>query len=180
LNAAIDARVDALINDNLLAGGLPVPEPDAGPSTLDGSYTVAYVSPTLISLRFSVDTYFTGAANGDSRVASINLVVATAHVIGLAELFSSPSTAAPVLSTQCQTRLAAPSALGDDLAWPTSPALSHFETAWVMTEAGLEFAWNKYDIAAGVIGTPSTAIPWTEPALVGILNPSGPAAEFLS
>ncbi len=176
MNTAIDARVNGLINA-FVGPGLPPVSPGDGPSTLDGKYTVAYLSPSIVSLRFEVDTYFTGAAGVDRKLGSINFTVSTGVAIGLPDLFTTPTAAVLVLSTQCQTRLAAD--LGADLFWPASPTMATFQTAWVFTAPGLEFGWNKYDVAPGALGTPHCTIPWTEPTLTAVISPTGPAAKFL-
>jgi hypothetical protein len=176
MNTAIDARVNGLINA-FVGPGLPPVSPGDGASTLDGKYTVAYLSPSIVSLRFEVDTYFTGAAGVDRKLGSINLTVSTGVAIGLPDLFTTPTAAVLVLSAQCQTRLAAD--LGTDLFWPASPTMATFETAWVFTAPGLEFGWNKYDVGPGAVGTPYCTIPWTEPTLAAVISPTGPAAQFL-
>ena len=48
-----------------------------------------------------------------------------------------------------------------------------------MTPVGLEFQWDKYDVAPGAEWPIGATIPWTDPSLLSNLNPAGPEAEFL-
>ena len=46
-----------------------------------------------------------------------------------------------------------------------------------MTTTGLEFTWAQGDIASSAAGKPSAVLPWS--SLKSIINPSGPAGEFV-
>jgi Protein of unknown function (DUF3298) len=174
MNSAINASVNSLIN-GFIALGLPPVASGDGPSTLDGEFTVALDSPTLLSLRFTALEYVSGAASPFDKVASLDFKVSTGAVIHLAGLFTSSTAALPVLRSQAHTQLG--TLLGGDLTWPSSPAMSFFETCWVFTTTGLEITWNQGDIASMAEGDPSVTIPWS--ALHAVIKASGPAGEFL-
>lgn len=175
MNGRIDLLVDGYINE-FQANDFPPPDPVYGPATLEGDYTLGVVSPTIVSVRLNVFTNLTDYA--DQRVSGLNMRVADGSVIRLAELFSDPTAAVPVLSEQCQTRLAG-SSFAENLIWPDSVSLGDFEKGWIMTDTGLGFAFGKGEVATGAAGVVDVTIPWTEPALVGILKPTGPAGELL-
>jgi uncharacterized protein DUF3298 len=172
INAAIQSRVNSFIDDftTAVAGS----EHGSGPDTLKGSYSVAFSSVSLLSLRFGVDEYL-GGASDDLRVGSLNFTLPTGTQIQLAQLFISTSAALPVLSSQTKTRLKA--LLGSDLAWPASPTMANFERAWAMTAAGLELSWQKYEVGPGAAGAPTITIPWA--SLKSVIDPAGPAAQFV-
>ena len=177
MNSAITARIDAFLADfkaQLSTGG------GAGPCTLDGSSSVALVSASLLSLRFSMLEYLGGAS--DSQLAgSINVTVSTGVTITLADLFTDPASGVATLSTESRTRLAAllgPDGIGSDSIDPgTTPVLSNFDKAWVFTAAGLELTFAEFQVASHAEGTPRITIPWS--VLKAVINPSGPAGQFI-
>jgi len=177
MNSAINNKVSGFVSD--FNGQNLTPVVEGQPSTLDGQFTIGLCSPTLLSLRFEVTEYVTGAASTFELVSGLNFAVSTGTVIQLTDLFTSSAAALPVLSSQAQTLLLADPDLGGVLSWPSSPPMSFFETCWVFTTAGLEFTWNQGQIAASAAGAPSVTIPWTDPSLHSVISTSGPAAEFL-
>jgi len=174
MNNSITTKVNSFIS-SFTGSGLPAVVPPAGKSTLEGTFTVAYVSPLLLSLRFSVSTYESGAAHPATEIGSLNFNVLTGSVIQLADLFTSTAAALPVLTTKAKAVLVA--ALGADLFWPASITMADFSKAWVFTAAGLEVGWNQGDMAPMAAGPVTAVVPWPQLAAV-IANP-GPAAGFV-
>jgi hypothetical protein len=171
MNATIGKTVNAYIAG--FTSGLPAPTTGARPSTLNGSYTVALATPTLLSLRFLVTETVAGA---DSNVAAgaLSFVVSSGSVMALADLFADPAGALPVLSGEVRSRLAAK--LGTDPVWPDSPTMASFG-AFALTIGGLELTWSQGTVAAKSAGAPSLVVPWS--ALASVIAPAGPAAELL-
>lgn len=181
MNAAIDARVNAIITEFKTAES----DLSIGPNTLEGEYSVALVSPTLLSLRFKTDEY-TGGAHGSQPWLSFNFAVPTGAPIHLQDLFTDSTAGLSVLSAQSRTLLAAHLATVfgepltpddiDGINGGTQPVLANFDSAWVFTTAGLEITFQEYQVAAYVAGVSHITIPWS--ALAGVISPTGPAAEF--
>ena len=177
MNAAITARIDAFMADfkaQLSSGG------GAGPCTLDGSYSVALVSTSLLSLRLTMSEYLGGAS--DSQVAgSINFTVSSGATIALADLFTDPASGVARLSTESRTRLNAllsPDGVGSDWIDPgTTPVMANFNKSWAFTAAGLELTFDEFQVAPHAEGTPKIVIPWSD--LKAVINPSGPAGQFI-
>ena len=173
MNSSITTRVNAYIS----AFNVPEPPPVASgdsPSTLNGDYSAAYVTPGLLSLRLTVETFITGAAHPAAEAGSINFNVQTGAVIQLADLFTSPAAALPVLQAQAHAKLTA--LLGSDLSWPSTVTMADFGKAWVFTSGGLELTWSQGEIASMASGTPTISIPWS--ALSAVIARPGPAAGF--
>jgi hypothetical protein len=143
-------------------------------SALNGTFSVALNSPTLLSLRFRATETIAGGAGPRTLVDAINFVPSTGRRIGLADLFTSGTAALPVLSEQARSRLAA--SLGPDLVWPSSPTLDSFG-AFDLTVAGLELIWPQGTVAGQAAGTVGVTIPWS--SLASVIDASGPAAEFM-
>jgi len=175
MNDAITAKVNALTSA-FTAGSLPAVTSGASPSTLDGNFTIALDTNELISLRFTVLTYVSGAANPVGDPSSINLDVATGATIALGDVFTSAATALPILTAKAHAALTA--ALAGDLQWPSgSIAISFFEKAWAITPAGLEFTWAQGSIASQAAGAPSAVVSWAD--LKPAINPTGPLAALV-
>lgn len=174
MNSSITTKVNAYIS-SFNGTGLPVVAAGAGPSTLQGDFSVAFVSPSLLSLRFTVSTNITGAAHPTTEAGSINFDIATGTVIQLPDIFTSPAAALPVLQTKAHTALTA--LLGSDLFWPASVTMADLGTAWACTPTGLELTWSQGDVAPMSAGTVTIKIPWS--ALSGVIANPGPAAGFV-
>ena len=175
MNDAITARINGYISA-FTGGGLPAVASGAGPSTLEGDFTVALASSTLVSLRFTVLTYVSGAAQTVGAPGSINFVEASGATINLADIFVDPTAAVATLSTKAHSALY--SALGTDLTWAgPATALSFFDKAWAMTPTGLEFSWPQGDLASMASGMPSATLAW--PGLKALIKPASPAGEFV-
>lgn len=175
INTAITARVNSYISA-FTSKGLPAIAGGAGPSTLDGDFTIALDTRSVISLRFSILTYVSGAASSVGQAGSINLNASTGATINLADLFSNSATALSIISSK--TKAALSSHLGNELTWPSGTlALSYFDKAWVFTPAGLEFAWSQEAIATHAAGMPSAVVSWAD--LKPAIKADGPAGEFV-
>jgi hypothetical protein len=175
MSNSITTKVNAYIS-TWTSSGLPNVTPPDVASTMEGTYSVAYVSPTLLSIRFSVTTFISGGAHPTTQVGSINFDVSTGNVIQLSEIFTSTAAALPVLTARSHALLT--SALGGDLFWPATVTMDQYAHAWVFTAGGLEVAWDQGDISPMASGPVSVVIPWPQLAAV-IANP-GPAAGFLA
>jgi hypothetical protein len=177
MNAAIDAKVQGAIEsfktEMGYGGG------GAGPCTLTGEYSIALSTTRLLSLRLTF-TQYTGGASSSAIAGSVNFTT-TGKVLALADLFTDPAAAAAKLSTESRTRLLAQlSKDGVDAGWVnpgTEPAMASFDSAWAFTVAGLELTFEEITVAPHALGTPTIVIPWA--SLAGVLDPAGPAGEFI-
>jgi len=175
MNDAVSAKVNSYIS-SFTSGSLPAVASGDGPSTLDGNFTIALDTPDLISLRFTILTYTSGAAHPVGQAGSINFTVPTGASINLGDLFTDPATALPVLTSKAHAELS--SSLASDLSWPSgSIVLSFFDKAWAMTAPGLEFTWSQGQIASEAAGTPSAVVGWSD--LKSVIKATGPAGAFV-
>ena len=181
LNDAIVTQVDGFI-DAFANSGLPAVAAGGKPSTLQGDYSVALDSPTIVSVRFILTSTVSGAASAVTEPASINLTVATGSAIALSDIFTNPASALSTLASQAHTALSA--SLGSNLKWNgQADSMSFFDKAWAITPAragkpaGLEFTWPQGAIASPSAGPPSVILAWS--ALKSIVKANGPAGEFV-
>jgi hypothetical protein len=174
MNKSITTKVNAYVS-SFSGSDLPVVAAGAGPSTFAGDFSVAFASPSLLSLRFMSTTYVTGDAHPTTEAGSINFNVATGAVIKLPDIFTSPAAALPVLQTQAHTALTA--LLGSDLFWPASVTIADLGKAWAFTATGLQLTWSQGEVGPMSAGTVTIGLPWS--ALSGIIANPGPAAGFV-
>jgi hypothetical protein len=177
INSAVDVKVAAVIDAFKTVMGYG--GGGSGPCTLNGAYTVAFSTTSLLSLRFTFVQYTGGASS--STVAGSASFRADGTAIALADLFTDPAAGAAKLSTESRARLlAALGSQGVDADWinpGTTPQMSSFDSAWAFTQPGLELTFQEIAVAPHALGTPRIVIPWS--SLAGVLAPDGPAGEFI-
>jgi hypothetical protein len=174
MNDAITAKVNALISA-FTEGGLPAVASGGGPSTLEGDYSIALNSATIVSLRFTVLTYVTAAAHPAGQPSSITFVVSSGATASLPDLFSDQAKALSTVASQCKSELT--KTLGVDLTWDgKASSFDFFNKAWAITPPGLDLVFAQGDLASQAAGMPSATVPWS--ALKSVIKATGPAGEF--
>jgi hypothetical protein len=180
INATIQAKVDAFIAD---VDQQPV-MPGDDPSSVTGSFKVAFVSSSLLSIEFNVENYGTGEGHGVELAGSLTFAVSSGAQIHLGDLFSDQSAGLAVLQTQAHN-LALHllvqrdgSYFGTLLADPAIWSMADFDKSWVFSPAGLQLSFSQGDIAAMADGLLTITIPWSP--LAGVLKQDGPASSFIS
>lgn len=178
--AKMNDTITTLVNDYIAeftGSGLPPVAAGMGPSTLEGDFSIALASPTLLSLRFTMLSYVSGAAHPVGTPGSANFVVSSGASISLSDILTNPATATTILANLTHAELA--SSLGSDLNWSgTASSISFFDKAWAMTTGGLEFTWGQGELATEVVGMPSVTLAW--PSVKAIIKSGSPASEFVS
>ena len=175
MNGAIADKINAYIGA-FTGGSLPAVAGGAGPSTLEGDFSIALDSPTLLSLRFTVLTHVSGSANMAEEPGSINFAVSSGATINLADLFSDQAKALSTITAAVKVDLNAQ--LGTDLTWDgKASSLSFYDKAWAMTTSGLEFTWAQGVVAGSAAGMPSANLAWS--GIKSFIKASGPAEEFV-
>jgi hypothetical protein len=174
INDAIAAKVAGYISD-FTSSDLPALATGKTASTLDGNFTIAYDSLSVISLRFSILTFVSGATHSTGKAGSVTFD-ASGSAVALADLFTSSNDALSILTSKSKQALT--DNLGSDLKWPSgSIALSFFEKTWTITSAGLEFTWDQGAIASDASGSPSAVVKWSD--LKPVIKPKGAAGQFI-
>jgi len=174
MNDAITSAVNGYI-DAFTGSSLPAVALNGTRSTLQGDFSIAIDSPTIVSLRFTVFTNVAGAGLA-GKPGSINLASSTGAKINLTDVLSDPTAALPTLSSQAHSALA--KSLGRQLTWSGSAtAISFFDKAWAMTTSGLEFTWAQGVVAGSAAGMPSANLAWS--GIKSFIKASGPAEEFV-
>jgi len=173
MNDAITAKVNGYIHA-FNGDNLPPVASGGSPSTLEGDFSVAMVSPSIVSIRFSILTNLSGSGKLVEQVGSINLWVPSGATVDLSELFTDPNAAVSPLASKAHSGLSA--SLGKTLTWDGKASSLSFFDAWDMTNAGLEFTWAQGKIADQSAGQPAITLLW--PDLKSIIRGNGPAGQF--
>ena len=174
MNDAITAAVNGYI-DAFTGSGLPAVTGSVSASTLEGDFSIALASATIVSLRFTVFTRVSGGALV-GKPGSINLAVPSGAKINLTDILSDPTAALPTLSSKARSVLA--TSLGKQLTWTGSAKpIGFFDNAWAMTNTGLEFTWAQGEVAGASAGMPSANLAWS--GIKSLVKAGGPAGQFV-
>jgi hypothetical protein len=174
VNDAISAKVNGYISA-FTGGDLPAVTTGNSPSTLDGNFSIALNEQGIVSLRFTILAYVSGAAHPVASAGGLTFNIGTGATIALGDLFSNTGDAAKILDEKAHAALS--TSLGDALSWPDgTQEFAFFEKAWVVTKAGIECAWSQGDIASQAAGAPSAVVSWAD--LKSVLKTDSPVASL--
>lgn len=160
-------------------------DPQAGPnqpSTLQVDYSVAYVSPDLLSLRVNSYSYPSGAAHGGDLLTTSTFDLASGKLLGLGDLFRPGSQYLEVVAAESRAQLRAALATWTTDSFTTSWLITGSEptsdnyAAWAITPGGLEVTFEQYQVAPYAAGMPIVTIPVAH--LAGVIDPNGPLATI--
>lgn len=183
-NRASTGQVDASIRSHALdmvkgflsdIGGIEVVEP-AGPSELTATYSIALLTPELVSVRLLVSQYVSGAAHPLDGVVTLSYELSSGRELRLGDGFASTQRLLAILSSTARRDLKA-SLGGDylpDVAGPgTRPAVENF-ASWALTGEGIEITFGEYQVGPYALGMPVVNVPWA--SLRSLVDPAGPLA----
>jgi Protein of unknown function (DUF3298) len=148
-------------------------EPPLPGSFIGVSYTVFLATADLISIRFDINFYATGAAHPGLYSEVINYDLQGDRVLALADLFKPNSNYLQVLSTYSADVLKK----ADRLFFPegVEPKEENFKS-WNITPEGLLITFDQYQVAPGAAGPQYVTAPYS--ALKAVVNPNGPIATL--
>jgi hypothetical protein len=174
MNTAITTAINGIVDEfkSLAYAG--------GTITLNGRYEVALKSARLLSIRIVYDQDTGGASGPNFYASSLNFEAQTGEAIDMPFLFLESASWVELLSAESRSLL--PAAIGSyadpsTIESGTKPLLSNFDTAWVITNSGLEIAFQQGHVAAMAKGIVKIVIPWSH--LASVIDPAGPAGEFV-
>jgi hypothetical protein len=191
LAGPLDPAVLVAVNDALAAGAAAdlaafeassTPPVDAAfpGDEFSRDFTVALLTPELLSLRVLAHQYASGAAHGATVFEPWTFDLRTGEQLGLADLFLPDADYLRPISAAARRQLLATYSRDEaPRQWVrdgTKPVPGNF-TGWAMTPAGLEITFGEYQVAPYALGMPVAVIPWSE--LGDVLDPVGPAASLL-
>lgn len=143
------------------------PEMKANGSSLTVNYDLATLNQNqMVSLRFSADSYYVGAAHPSHRYQVLNYDLINNKKVFLDDLFESNSSylqqIAKIATDKLQTKLnAASNDKVDIFKEGLAPTAKNYEV-FNLTPEGFRFTFNEYQVAAYVFGPQEIIIPYTD------------------
>ena len=158
------------------------PIPETMRSDLGVGYTVSLANDELISIEFSVGSYFSGAAHPNSHTEVLNFDLKNGKVIRLSELFNPGAKYLQAISNYAIGDLKKQSkdkqgVLDDDwIQRGAGPDAENYKS-WTISRKGLAINFDAYQVGPYAAGPQEVFIPYT--ALKDLIKTDGPLHPFL-
>jgi hypothetical protein len=159
------------------------PTPEVMGSDLGIGYTVALANDELISIEFSVGSYYSGAAHPNSYTEVLNFDLKNGKVIRLAELFNPGAKYLQAISNYSVADLKKQSKekdgmLDDDWIQRGAGPSSDNYKSWTISRKGLGISFDAYQVGPYAVGPQEVFIPYS--ALKDLIRTDGPLGPLLS
>ena len=159
-------------------GGEPRPEGSMG-SDLNVSYEVALAQDDLISIEYSVGSYYQGAAHPNTYTAVVNYDLKNGKQLKLADLFKPGAKYLQAIASYCIADLKKQAnEKGLEAAEIENGAAANAKNyqSWTMTRKGLGINFDAYQVGPYAAGPQFVLVPYS--ALKDVINPDGPVGQF--
>ncbi len=158
----------------------PRPENSMG-SDLDVSYRIELAQDDLISVVFSVSSYYQGAAHPNSYSETVNFDLKNGRALRLSDLFKSDAKFLNALSTYSIADLKKQSKekggmLDDSSINSGAGATAKNYQSWAITKRGLGINFDAYQVGPYAAGPQYVLVPYS--AIKDLINPDGPIGQF--
>jgi hypothetical protein len=156
----------------------PRPEGSMG-SDLNVSYDVALAQDDLISIEFSVGSYYQGAAHPNTFTEVVNYDLKNGKQLKLADLFKPSSKYLQSLASYCIADLKKQAKdkglLDQEIVNGASASAKNYQS-WTITKKGLGINFDAYQVGPYAAGPQFVLVPYS--ALKDVINPEGPVGQF--
>jgi len=156
----------------------PRPEGSMG-SDLNVGYEVALAQDDLISVGFSVGSYYQGAAHPNTFSEVVNYDLKNGKQLKLADLFKPGAKYLQAIATYCIADLkkqAKDKGLLDEEIQNGASANAKNYQSWTITRKGLGINFDAYQVGPYAAGPQFVLVPYS--ALKDVINPEGPVGQF--
>ncbi|HEY6804886.1 MAG TPA: DUF3298 domain-containing protein [Pyrinomonadaceae bacterium] len=160
-------------------------EEDRPENSMGSDLTIGYdfdlAQDDLISLTFSVSSYYQGAAHPNSYSETINYDLKNGKLLKLADLFKPGAKYLPAISAYCIDDLKKQSKekdgiLDDDsIKSGAAPTVKNYQS-WTIGRKGLGINFDPYQVGPYAAGPQYVVVPYS--TLKDLINPDGPLAQF--
>jgi hypothetical protein len=150
--------------------------PGAGGSFYDQSYQLLSSPGNILSLKFAIMIYISGAAHPVTHSRTVTYDLETGSDVTLDQLFLPNSNYLDLIANYCKGEL---SKRNIDFAEFSNgaQALPENYTNWNVTQDGLLITFDEYQVAAYAAGAQQVTVPYSE--LKSAIDPHGPLGSFL-
>ena len=156
----------------------PRPEGSMG-SDLNVSYEVALAQDDLISVAFSVGSYYQGAAHPNTFSEVVNYDLKNGKLLKLADLFKPGAKYLQAIANYCIADLKKQAKdkglLDDEIQNGAAPNAKNYQN-WTITRKGLGINFDAYQVGPYAAGPQYVLVPYS--SLKEVINPEGPVAQF--
>ncbi|HKO60505.1 MAG TPA: DUF3298 domain-containing protein [Pyrinomonadaceae bacterium] len=158
------------------------PTPETTGSDLGIGYTVSLANDDLISIEFSVGSYYSGAAHPNSHTEVLNFDLKNGKVIRLSDLFNPGAKYLQAIANYSIEDLKKQSKgkdafLDDDWIQRGAGADAENYKSWTISRKGLAINFDSYQVGPYAAGPQQVFIPYT--ALKDLIKVDGPLHPFL-
>jgi hypothetical protein len=160
-------------------GEEPPPEGSMG-SDLNVSYEVAVAQDDLISVEFSIGSYYQGAAHPNSYTAVVNYDLKNGKQLKLADLFKPGAKYLQAIANYCIADLkkqANEKGLEASEIENGAAANAKNYQSWTITRKGLGINFDAYQVGPYAAGPQFVTVPYS--ALKDVINPESPIGQFI-
>ncbi len=160
----------------------PKPENSMG-SDLNVSYKIELAQDDLVSVTFSVSSYYQGAAHPNSFSEVINYDLKNGKALKLSDVFKPGAKYLQALSTYCvadlkkQSKAKGADGALDDTSINTgaAPTANNYHS-WSITKQGLGINFDSYQVGPYAAGPQFVKVPYS--AIKDLINPDAPLGQF--
>jgi hypothetical protein len=177
---AFNAEMSAIVNKAAAdfkqkLGSLPA-TPDSTASTFDLRYNLLSPPGNILSLKFDIQTYFTGAAHPGDTSQTVTFDLDQGRDILLEDLFVPDADFLAAVSRYCIDQLNTRDIgfQGFELGATADPG--NYRN-WNLTRDGLMITFDEYQVAPYAAGPQTVVIPYRQ--FAQIIRPDGPLALYL-
>ena len=159
-------------------GEEPRPEGSMG-SDLNVSYDVALAQDDLISVGYSIGSYYQGAAHPNTVSDAVNYDLKNGKPLKLADLFKPGAKFLQAIADYCIADLkkqGKDKGLLDEEIQNGAAANAKNYRSWTITKKGLGISFDAYQVGPYAAGPQYVLVPYS--ALKDVINPDGPVGQF--
>ncbi len=172
MKAAVDNAV-AAFRQNL--SNIPI-GPNSTTSFFQLRYSLLSRPGSLYSIKFDIQTFYTGAAHPGNSSQTVNFDLQRGQVLQLAALFVPNADYLTAISKYCIEQLSRRDIGFQGFELGATPTAQNYRN-WNITVDGLMITFDEYQVAPYAAGPQSVVIPYQ--ALAQILQRDGPVASYL-
>jgi len=154
------------------------PEDSMG-SDLTIAYSIALAQDDLVSIDFSVHTYYQGAAHPNQYAETLNYDLKNGKLLRVSDLFKPGAKYLQAIATYCIADLkkqAEQNGLMPEEIEKGAAAKSENYEAWTITKRGVGIEFDPYQVGPYAAGPQFVVVPYS--TLKDLINPDGPLAQL--
>ena len=152
---------------------------DSMGSDLTIAYSVALAQDDLVSVEFSVSSYYQGAAHPNSYADVLNFDLKNGKVLKLSDLFKPGTKYLQTIANYCIADLkkqASDKGLTPEEIDKGAAAKADNYLGWTITKRGIGISFDPYQVGPYAAGPQSVIVPYSD--LKDLINPDSPVAQF--